>query len=462
MPPSGEDDEPIMQHSAAVCQLDPAQMGSVGPFTTPAGDTSAAKLNTSAPAADAASMRFELVRGKKAQEVLHTASRRAEPRDWLVALDWLIFKAKLHPKATITTVRVALDLSDRMDYRRGIVLYDLVGTASRLELSEATVKRHVAYLRELGALVWLEHGSKRNLRLPGRKYTATATIYGAVIPPVYDAAKGHRLRGSGYEASVIGFTEAGRKLAVDNAARKAAGKRLAPPSRGGSHIGPVAEVGGKEKATRTARADKSKPPRKSTLGRKVTAALFQAADRLARRLRPLHNWTQRARIGELSWVLVDKLAEGCTEQQVDAWLREISPAVAVGLDWRPERPHTYIASQLRREQLMRQEDAQRDQDWANRSAPNTAFAAALEETRPQLAGEEEPECSGLEDLDQETRSRMRAEAWAAYKYAGDPGLVLTTYELLGPTAAFGLYGRELVGLCMTLDANSNNPRIRLH
>lgn len=461
MPPSGEDDEPIMQHSAAVCQLDPAQMGSVEPFTTPAGDTSAPKPDPSTPSAEAARDRFELVRGS-AQDVMHTASRRCEPRDWLVALDWLIFEAKLHPKATLTTMRVAMDLAARMDYRRGIVLYDLLGTAAKLKVDKSTVKRHVAYLRELGALVWLEHGSKRNLRLPGRKYTATATIYGATIPLAYDAAKGHRLRGTGYEATVIGFTEAGREQAVAKAKESAAG-RLAPPSRGGSAHVPADVDGGKEKATRSARASRIKPPKTSTLGHKVTAALFQAADRLARRLRPLHNWTQRAKISELSWVLVDKLAEGCTEQQVDVWLRDISPSVVAGLDWRPTRPHTYIASWLLRERAVREGDAQLQQDWANAVAPNADFAAAVQETRERQAEDDDyPQCAGLEDLDEETRKRMRAEAWAAYKYDGDPGLVLTTYELAGPQVAVALYGPELVDLCQKLHSNANNPRIRLH
>ncbi|MEV1040406.1 hypothetical protein AB0J01_27705 [Streptomyces sp. NPDC050204] len=424
---------------------------------------SAAEPPSGAPSADAAeAVSFEQVRGLH-QEVVHTASRRCEPRDWLVALDWMIFEAKLHPKANHTTARVAKDLSLRMDYRRGIVLYRLVETASNLELDVATVKRHVAYLREMGALVWLEHGSRRNLRLPGRKYTATATVYGAVVPPLYDAVKGHRLRGTGYEAKVVGRTAAGREQAVDNSARQAAEKRPAPPSRGGYHHVPADEVRGKKKATRAARASKSTPPKKSPLGHKVTARLYQAADRLARHIRPLHNWTQRAKISQLSWVLVDKLVEGCTEEQVDAWLRDISPSVAVGLDWRPARPHAYIASQLLREQATRQVDAQLQHDWAAATEPNTAFATAVQETRlRQIAGEELPDCGGLEDLDQETRTQMRADAWAAYKYAGDPGLVLASYELGGPSMAFALYGRELVDLCMKLDANSNNPRIRVH
>ncbi|MFF9204322.1 hypothetical protein ACF1AE_21385 [Streptomyces sp. NPDC014986] len=392
---------------------------------------------------------------------MHTASRRAEPRDWLAALDWMIYEAQLHPKANKTTVRVAMDLASRMDYDRGIVLYRLLDTAAALGVDKSTVKRHVSYLREMGALVWLEHGSKRNLRLPGRKYTATATIYGATIPPAYDDAMGHRLSGSGYEARIVGYTEAGRERAVART-RQAAGKRLAPPSRGGSHDGPVAEVGGKEKATRGARAAESKPPKKSTLGHRVTAALFQAADRLARRLRPLHNWTQRAKISELSWVLVDKLAEGSSEEQVDAWLREISPAVAVGLDWRPNRPHTYIASQLLRERAAREADAQLQQDWANATAPNADFATAVGEMRLQGTLDELPAAGGLAELDEETRKQMRADGWAAYKYRGDPSLVLSAYEVVGPVVAYDLYGRELVDLCLNLDANSNNPHIRLH
>ncbi|MFD5878436.1 hypothetical protein [Streptomyces yangpuensis] len=460
-----------MQHAAAVCQLDPAPTRGVELFTTPAGDTEGTKLiapRTSPETSEglviagqsAPDSGFALVRGTD-QDVKHTASRRCEPRDWLIMLDWLIFEAQLHPKASRTTVRVAMDLAARMDYRRGIVLYDLDGTAARLGVNRATVKRHVAYLRELGALVWLEHGSKRNLRLPGRAYTATATVYGAVIPPVYDTARGHRLRGTGYEARVIGFTKAGKEQAIAKA-RRTRRSRLAPPSRRSSHIGPAAEVCGKEKATRSARASKSKPAKKTTLGATVTAVLFQAADRLARRLRPLHTWVQRAKISELSWVLVDKLAAGWTEQQVDMWLREISPAVAVGLDWRPTRPHAYIASQLRQEQAEHAADDQLRTDWERATAPNATFAAAIEEMHCQQAGDNQPDVGGIEDLDADTRRTLRTEAWAAFKYTGDPGLVLATFELAGHSAAVALYGTELVDLCLNLDANANNPRVRLH
>ncbi|MEV0784934.1 hypothetical protein AB0I52_18555 [Streptomyces sp. NPDC050423] len=133
-------------------------------------------------------------------------------------MTWLA-GAGLHPRATETTLTVARDLAARMDYRLGFVLYDLEGTAARCGVSTATVKRHVRVLRELGALAWHRHGSKRNLRLPGRPYTATATIYAATIPAAYDEAMGHRLDGAGYRARMAGVTDRGRALATKAAVR---------------------------------------------------------------------------------------------------------------------------------------------------------------------------------------------------------------------------------------------------
>lgn len=136
------------------------------------------------------------------QELDATASRSARPRAWLRAVMWLV-EAGLHRRAGATTLVVARDLAGRMDYRLGFVLYDLEGTAARCGVSVATVKRHVRVLRELGALVWRRHGTKRNLRLPGRRYAGTATVYAATIPAVYDAAMGHRLEGAGLRGAGV-------------------------------------------------------------------------------------------------------------------------------------------------------------------------------------------------------------------------------------------------------------------
>ncbi|EDY44965.2 hypothetical protein [Streptomyces sp. SPB074] len=92
-----------------------------------------------------------------------TASRHAQPRAWKRAVRWLV-AAGLHPRANTTTLRVAEDLAARMDFVEGLVLYDLDGTAARLDLDRSTVKRHVAVLRQLGALAWVRHGTKRQQR----------------------------------------------------------------------------------------------------------------------------------------------------------------------------------------------------------------------------------------------------------------------------------------------------------
>ncbi|MGP3991632.1 hypothetical protein [Streptomyces sp. 3N207] len=414
-------------------------------------------------------LHFEKVR-RRDQEVVRTCSRHAEPRAWLRAITWLVdaglHPKHLHPQARSSAMRIARELARRMDYSRGIVLYDLKGTAARLNMSVSNVKRHVSYFRELGALVWLEHGSRRNLRLPGRKYAATATIYAATIPPVYDMAKGHRLRGQGYESSVVGVTEAGRELAVNQAAKNAAQKsgrrRLAPPSRGTYPNAPVFGMSGKNNPRRGARAERSKPPRKSILGRRVTSSIYQAADRLARRLRAVHGWTRRARISELSWVLVDKIAEGCGEQQLHQWLLEISPSVLVDLDWRPRRPHLYIASRLRREFEQRQWEATLQADWEQATAPNDVFADALAQSRSANADDVLPAFDSLSDMDTKTRALLVSEAWSAYKQDGDPSLVTAAYEILGSAMATELYGAELVSKCLALSSNSGNPRMRLH
>lgn len=118
-----------------------------------------------------------------AQEIQHTASRRTGPRRWLRAVEWLI-AAGQHPRANATTLAIAQDLKARMDYDTGHARYCLEETAGRLRIDKSTVKRHVSYLRELGALAWVVHGTKTNVRraLGMSGYAATATVYAAVIP----------------------------------------------------------------------------------------------------------------------------------------------------------------------------------------------------------------------------------------------------------------------------------------
>ncbi|MEU1824258.1 hypothetical protein ABZ502_17745 [Streptomyces abikoensis] len=59
-----------------------------------------------------------------------------------------------------TTVRIAQDIADRMHRSKdGTVAYCLASMQQRLRLSERCIALHVAILRELGLLAWVERGS---------------------------------------------------------------------------------------------------------------------------------------------------------------------------------------------------------------------------------------------------------------------------------------------------------------
>ncbi|MEV8334284.1 hypothetical protein [Streptomyces niveus] len=390
-------------------------------------------------------------------DVLTTQSRRSQPRQWLTVVTWLV-KHRAHPKAlATTTVNVAADLAARMDFQRGIVLYDLEGTAHRLGISRATVKRHIKVLRELGTLVWLQHGSRRNLRLPGRAYTATATVYGATIPPVYDQAHGHRLSGRGYTARHIGFTPEGRRQAILAARESATRTRREPPSRTPITHDPEADLRHRSTTTRPARRATLRKPRTSILGATVTAAAYQAADRLARALRPLHTWLQHSRTDQLSWALIDKAADRIPLRQVDQWLHEINPVHHFGPDWRPTRPHVYLAAQLLRDAAVAGESDLRT-DTAPEpvgTSPTPEFHDAVDAMRNDAGPLKEfAEITGIDDLDASLVRQMRADAWRSFKQHGNTDLVLVVVDGLGVTEAGRLYTPQLVDACLRVSAQT--------
>ncbi|WP_327171879.1 cell wall protein [Streptomyces sp. NBC_01336] len=352
------------------------------------------------------------------QELDATASRQARPRAWLRAVVWLV-EAGLHRRAGATTLAVARDLAGRMDYRLGFVLYDLEGTAARCGVSVATVKRHVRVLRELGALVWRRHGTKRNLHLPGRRYAGTATVYAAVIPAVYDAAMGHRLEGAGYGARVVGVTDAGREraveavrasaLPVDNPpARKRSSGSCAPHSSGRHHDVPRADV--EEKGNYT--------PGRSPLQVARDIAV-------ARQVRPLVGWIQREGLRRLAYALRPLIDRGLDARAIAAEL------CGLAAGWRPVRPAAWITAALGRD---------REEPVAHgRTDPPEAFQRAVIGTR-------EPECVvgadspwyGIEGLTREEVVDLRSAA------ASDPGLVLAALENLGERDTRRLYTNRLV------------------
>lgn len=271
------------------------------------------------------------------QELSTTAARHAQPQAWLRAVVWLVEEAGLHPRAGEATLRIARDLAGRMDYTAGTVLYDLDGTAARCGLSRATVKRHVGYLRELGALVWVRHGSRRNLRLPGRPYAGTATIYAATIPYAYDRAHGNRVDGQGFGARVVAVpVPPVRTPAADGSG----GRVREPQSLAARPRKPVAEADERFKDTprRRARPRPTSSPGEST----PRGPLQVAADiRIAAQVRPHVPWTQSEGLRRLAYALRPLIDQGLDAHDIAAEL------TSWWISWRPARPAAYITAQLR-------------------------------------------------------------------------------------------------------------------
>ncbi len=307
------------------------------------------------------------------QEAATTPARHAQPRTWLRAVTWLV-GAGLHPRAGGTTLDVARDLAARMDYRLGRVLYDLEGTAARCGVSTSTVKRHVRVLRELGALAWHRHGTKKNLRLPGRPYTATATVYAATIPAAYDEAMGHRLAGTGYDARVLGVTDEGRTLAArairakahpvgNNTSLTSGSAGRAPHSPGTHHDVPAAELDGGLNYTSRAHARAASPRRRTDCGAGRNTRPNRSTRRsgsggspslrhpwqvardigLARQVRPLVGWTQPEGLRRLAFALRPLIDRGLDAHDIAAEL------TGLAVDWRPARPAAYITAALARD-----------------------------------------------------------------------------------------------------------------
>lgn len=271
------------------------------------------------------------------QEVSATAARHAQPRAWLRAVVWLVEEARLHPRAGEATLRIARDLARRMDYIEGTVLYDLDGTAARCALSRATVKRHVAYLRELGCLAWARHGSRRNLRLPGRAYAGTATVYAATIPYAYDRAHGHRVGGQGFRARVVGVPV---PPAGNTAAERPGRRGREPQSLGARPRTDAVEVGGRLKDTPRRRARARTADRAG--GSALRSPLQVAADiRIATHVRPLVPWTQSEGLRRLAHALRPLIDQGLDTHDIAAEL------TSWWLAWRPAQPAAYITAQLR-------------------------------------------------------------------------------------------------------------------
>ncbi|MEU6679843.1 cell wall protein [Streptomyces sp. NPDC046925] len=375
-----------------------------------------------------------------AQELTHTGSRRSGPRRWLRAARWLV-SAGIHPRANATTLRVAEDLAKRMDYSTGHVLYCLDGTCARLELSRATVKRHIAVLRELGALVWAVHGTRTNIRrsrgLGG--YAGTATVYAAAIPPSYDHAMGHEIVGSGYDARIVvhpsSQSSQGSQSSEQSSQPSASGQIAGagePPSLTLVEEKGKAEMTGGLKYTPRLRASRgktrtSKSPSRSKsqdpAGRDAKTARrspAQVAREIlqTRTVRALVNWTQREPLRKLAFSLRAYFDRGLSAHEIAAEL------IGLCLTWRPSRPAAYIQAHLRREA---RETVARDSAQAAAGDPRSN--AAWQEWLAQ-AGTEAP-------------ARTDTDRRLARLYSWDQWSEVAEHYVEDPDDALDLYGTRL-------------------
>ncbi|WP_327710992.1 cell wall protein [Streptomyces sp. NBC_00464] len=352
-----------------------------------------------------------------------TAARHAQPRAWLRAVMWLVEEAGLHPRAGEATLRIARDLAGRMDYTAGTVLYDLDGTAARCALSRATVKRHVGYLRELGALAWVRHGSRRNLRLPGRPYAGTATIYASTIPYVYDRAHGNRIAGQGFGARVVGVSVQPVRTSVADSS----GCRVREPqSLAARPRKPVVEVDGTIKDTPRRRARPQIPPRP---GNSTPRGPLQvAADiRIAAQVRPHVPWTQSEGLRRLAYALRPLIDQGLDAHDIAAEL------TSWWINWRPVRPAAYITAQLRD----RTADTPREDlsaDAHSHIAGPTGNPAWQEWLRQRATAMEFPEPQRTDD----DRRHARLYGW-------DRWAEIAEHYATDPDDALDLYGTRLCG-----------------
>ncbi|MEW1569697.1 hypothetical protein AB0454_43060 [Streptomyces sp. NPDC093509] len=297
---------------------------------------------------------FSLIAAPGEQEWDVTGSRQLRrASDFLAAAHYMV---RHHPKAGPTTLRLAAAFAARMHRsQHGHFAFNVAATVVELGISRRTVLAHARYLRELGLIAWVEHGSRANVQrarrgeafAPGDGYRGTATIYAPVAPPVWDHVQGHRVRGVGYRARLIGYTDKGRSRAVSAARSRARRVRctstgLCTPSvvvtSAPFHLQVV--VGGKKNTRR---------PRKETGAHRRPRAPFtpgecRQAIAVTEQVQRQVWWLYTACSRRIAFALRPLIAAGWTAPQLAAELT--TWGVPPGL----KDPAAYLRHELRRRQ----------------------------------------------------------------------------------------------------------------
>ncbi|MGV9278137.1 cell wall protein [Streptomyces griseosporeus] len=379
------------------------------------------------------------------QEVARTASRRSGPRRWLRAARWLI-AAGLHGRANATTLTIAEDLAARMDYTTGHVRYCLDEMVVRLGISRASIKRHIGYLRELGALAWVQHGTRANIRrlLGLRGYAATATVYAAVIPPVYDHAMGHRIVGTGYTARIV-IDHRGRTAIPAQSRKPVDNPPVDNPAEPGCEPpsltwlrkeGKVEVEGGCNYTPREgASQPKTRIPHQSSSinGRRRTAGDVEKAMKTVRLVRALVNWTQSVPLRRLEFVL-----RPWTDRGWDAFrVADELTGMCSGMRWKPKNPAAFIRARIAQETAHEEALAQAVAWEDSTAARNLRSLAALSGPVPEV--ETEPERTD------EDRERARLYGWQEWEE-------VAAHLAEDPDDAIDLYGEAICKFAISQQA----------
>uniref|UniRef100_UPI003F493FB5 hypothetical protein n=1 Tax=Streptomyces chartreusis TaxID=1969 RepID=UPI003F493FB5 len=317
------------------------------------------------PVSDTSRHTFNLVANVADQEVDTTASRRLRRAgDFLAAVQFMV-SAGFHPCAGRTTLRLAAVLAARMPRSKdGHIPFSAEATARALGLKRRAVFNHARYLRELGLLAYVEHGSKRNVLRSRygakwtreRGYRGTATLFAAVAPRVWDEATDRRIRGQGYGARMTGVTPAGRILAVAVAENRRRWRTDGQPTRPVDNSHPCtpsvrvpqprttgAVDGGIKDRTRERASREKKDRQHRGKGSTNWSAARTAAAMTEARYVQLHTWwTQGSCVRQLAYALRPCFEAGWTWAEV---ARELARWT---VPLRPRHLASYVASEIRR------------------------------------------------------------------------------------------------------------------
>jgi hypothetical protein len=343
-----------------------------------------------------------------------------------------------------------------MDYDTGHARYCLDEMVARLGIDRSTIKRHIATLRELGALAWVQHGTRANIRraLGLGGYAGTATVYAAVIPAVYDQAMGHRIIGSGYTARIIIDQRGQAQAPVDNPSVDNPGSDgCAPPSLTWvKEEGQVQMVGGSNYTPQAGRRTASIPRQKTNSGSSSRGAAgrrspMQVAQdiRIARQVRPLVTWTQAEGLRRLAYAMRPLIDRGLDAMQIADEL------AGMCLGWRPKQPANYLRTVLAKDAAQLEAQAAADallaaQTWTTANEDDIDSLARLFGTQ---AVEETPEPERTD------RDRYLARRdWSNWPEVAD-------HYADDPDDALDLYGEDLVTYAVRMDARTKDQEARL-